>query len=125
MTDVNTVVDRYVAFWNESDAARRDALVADVFAPDAQYAGPLVEGAGLDGIAMLATRLKEHLSDFRFNRTSDVDAHHDVVRYGWELVPAGGGEVFAAGVDFCRVVDGKMQSVSAFLDVGPQGVGEH
>lgn len=126
MIDVVPVVGTYFAFWNEPDEARRRTLVAETFAADARYVGPLVEGDGHEGIAAMATQMKGHLADYQFTRTSEVDAHHDVLRYRWEIVLAGGGELLAAGIDFCRLdAEGRIQSVSAFLDVAPAGVGDH
>ena len=55
---------------------------------------------------------------FRFRRRGDLDAHHDCVRFSWELGPEGGA-LLAAGVDFGIVIDGHLQSITGFLDFAP------
>ncbi len=37
MTDAAAIADRYIATWNERDAPRRRALLADAWTDDAQY----------------------------------------------------------------------------------------
>ena len=55
MPDVTTLVDTYIALWNESDPARRRYLVAQTFTSYGEYLDPLMRGEGIDGIdAMVA-----------------------------------------------------------------------
>jgi hypothetical protein len=50
----------------------------------------------------------------------EVDAHHNVMRFSWELVPAGGGESVAIGFDVAEVRDdGRIAGVTGFLDKAP------
>ena len=46
MTDVTTVIDDYIAIWNEGDAERRRQLVARTWSEDASYVDPLMSGEG-------------------------------------------------------------------------------
>lgn len=121
MNDITATIDRYFALWTEPDATRRRDLIAETFAENATYTGPLLDGAGHDGIAQLATRLNENLRGHRFVRTSEIDSHHDAVRYAWKIIPLDGGDPFAAGVDI-GVLDehGRLKSVTAFIDVFPE-----
>jgi hypothetical protein len=49
-----------------------------------------------------------------------VDAHHNVVRFAWELVPASGGESVAVGFDVAETDDeGRISRVVGFLDKAP------
>ena len=124
--DITTTIDAYMAFWNEPDAERRGPLLAQAFSEDARYQGPLLEATGRDGIAALASQLREHLGDHRFERTGQIDAHHDVVRYAWQIVPVSGEPHFAAGVDIGTLdASGRLKSVTAFLDVAPEGLANH
>ena len=53
-------------------------------------------------------------------RADGVDAHHNVARFGWELVPAGGGESIVEGFDVAVTADdGRIGSVLGFLDKAP------
>jgi hypothetical protein len=49
MADVATLVDNYIATWNERDSGRRRALIAETFAEDADYRDPLMNGEGQEG----------------------------------------------------------------------------
>jgi hypothetical protein len=40
MTDINTSIDRYIAIWNETDAKRRQDLIAQTWTEDATYVDP-------------------------------------------------------------------------------------
>ena len=46
MAEIATVVDNYIAAWNESDQERRRSLVSETFTEDARYLDPLVAGEG-------------------------------------------------------------------------------
>ena len=47
MTDPNTLVTRYLAPWNETDPARRAALLAAAWRSDGRYVDPLMRAEGL------------------------------------------------------------------------------
>jgi hypothetical protein len=80
----------------------------------------MVEGQGRDGIARMIEAVQKQFAGLRFRRTSDVDMHHDRVRFSWELAPEGGSAV-AGGVDFGMVRDGLLESVTGFIDFAPAG----
>ncbi len=118
MTDVDSMIDRYIAIWNERDANLRLELISDTWSEDASYLDPLMGGEGHGGINAMVAGIQTQFPGYRFRRTSDVDAHHDRVRFGWELGPEGG-PAFAGGVDFAVVVDGRLRSITGFLDFAP------
>lgn len=118
MTDVDLMVDRYIAIWNERDANLRLELISDTWSEDASYLDPLMGGEGHGGINAMVAGIQTQFPGYRFRRTSDVDAHHDRVRFGWELGPEGG-PAFAGGVDFGVMVDGHLRSITGFLDFAP------
>ena len=41
MTDAAEIADRYIALWNETDPARRHALLAECWSEAAAYVDPL------------------------------------------------------------------------------------
>jgi hypothetical protein len=115
MTDITTIVDGYIAAWNETDADRRRALVADAFTDDASYVDPLMTGDGTDGIAAMIGGAQQQFPGHRFELSAGPDAHHDRVRFAWTLV--GDGAQVAAGVDFATLAgDGRLQAVTGFLE---------
>jgi hypothetical protein len=124
--DKQTTIDRYLTYWNEPDANRRAAMIADIYAPDARQTGPFVDVSGYASIRGFADALLGHLEGHRFLQSGDVDVHHDVMRLPWTLVAPGGARVFARGTDFGTFdEDGRLRSISTFLDLFPEGVDRH
>jgi hypothetical protein len=116
MTDITTIVDGYIAAWNETDADRRRELVADAFADDASYVDPLMTGDGTDGITAMIGAAQQQFPGHRFELSAGPDAHHDRVRFAWQLVGEGGAPV-AGGVDFATLADdGRLRTVTGFLE---------
>lgn len=115
MTDITTTVDRYIAIWNETDADRRRALIAQTWADDASYVDPLMSGDGPDGIDAMIAGAQAQFPGHRFRLSAGPDAHHDVVRFAWELHGVDG--PVASGVDFGTVAeDGRLRAVTGFLE---------
>ena len=115
------LIERYLDAWNETDAAARRTAVADVYADGAQYVDPLADVTGHDQISELIGAVQEQVPGHVF-RLADggVDAHHNIARFSWELVPATGGESLAVGFDVAVLEeDGRIASVLGFLDKAP------
>ena len=116
MTDVATLVDGYIATWNEADGTRRRELVERTFTADATYVDPLVSGAGADGIDAMIAGVQEQYQGHRFKLAAGPDAHNDRVRFSWHLVDDRGAPV-ALGIDFGELApDGRLRSVTGFLE---------
>jgi hypothetical protein len=120
MTNVTDLIDRYIAMWNETDARRRRDLIARVWSENASYLDPLMQGEGHSGIDAMVGGVQQRFPGHRFRRTSDVDAHHDRVRFGWELAPDQG-PALVSGVDFGVVAGDRLQTITGFLDQAPAG----
>lgn len=113
------VVERYFAAWNEIDAERRRALIAQTWADNASYLDPLMQGQGHAGIDAMIAAVQERFVGHQFHQTGAVDAHHDRLRFSWELAPERGAAV-VAGTDFGVVAaDGRLQTITGFLDQVP------
>ena len=116
MTDVATLVDGYIASWNETDPQRRRGLVASAWTDDATYLDPLRSGEGQDGIDAMIAGVQQQFPGHRFELAAGPDAHHDRVRFSWHLVADGGGAV-ATGHDFGELAeDGRLRAVTGFLE---------
>ncbi len=122
MTDINLteLVDRYIAMWNETDGGRRRALIARVWTEGASYLDPAMRGDGRSGIDAMVEGVQQRFPDHRFRRTSEVDAHHDRLRFCWELAPASG-PALIKGTDIGIVDAGRLAAVTGFFDQMPQG----
>src|SRR6516164_3868718 len=116
MSNLTELIDRYIAMWNETDAERRRALIARTWTEDATYLDPVLQGEGQAGIDAMVRGVHERFPGHRFRRTSDLDTHHDRVRFTWELAPDGGPAV-VKGIDFAVVAaDQRLQAVTGFFD---------
>jgi len=125
MTDVDTVntvdktVDRYLEAYGEPDAARRLALIEEVWAADGRLVDPPLDAAGHQGISEMAATVQGHFPGHRFRRASAVDAHHDMARYMWDLV-APDGTVALSGMDLAQLDStGRLQRVTGFFGPVP------
>ncbi|MDI2130021.1 nuclear transport factor 2 family protein [Yinghuangia seranimata] len=119
--DFTAIVDRYLAAWNETDPAKRRALVEEVFDADATYTDPLAEVGGHDGIDTVIGAVQGQFGGLVFSLAGAVDGHHNIVRFTWNLGPAGG-EALAVGFDVAVLDDnGKVTQVQGFLDKVPAG----
>lgn len=119
MNDVNNLVDRYIAIWNETDAGQRQALIARTWTADARYVDPLMQSDGHAGLDAMIESVQQRFPDFRFSLLGKPDAHADRLRFSWALGPQGGDAVIK-GTDFATVSkDGRLHSVTGFLDQVP------
>ncbi len=119
MSEHDRLIDTYIACWNEADAARRAGLAAEAFAKGATYTDPLMEGSGADGIAAMIGAAQAHFPGHRFSRRGGVDAHHNLLRFAWELAAEGQAPV-AAGTDMAELTaDGRFARVIGFIDLAP------
>jgi SnoaL-like domain len=116
---MNDLVDRYLSSWNETDPARRQKLVGELWAPDGSYTDPLAEVRGRDAVDALIAAVQAQFPGFVFTLAGPVDAHHQQVRFRWGLGPEGA-EPVVIGFDVAVTDgDGQIASVYGFLDQVP------
>jgi hypothetical protein len=114
-------VEAYVATWNETDAARRQAGIVRAWNAAGRYRDPLMASDGHAGIDAMLAGVQARFPGFVLKRTSKVDSHNDHVRFAWSLGPDAGPAV-VEGVDFCTLApDGRLASVVGFIDKMPTG----
>lgn len=115
MHDVTATVDGHLSAYTEPDRARRDELIARVWAADGRLIDPPLAGHGHDEISAMAEALLAQFAGHTFRRVSGVDVHHDQLRYAWELVGPDGA-VAVAGVDIGELADdGRLRRVVGFF----------
>jgi hypothetical protein len=111
-----TIIDTYIDSWNETDADARAALIDKAWVADgARYRDPLLEADGLAGLNDMIATVQTHYPDHVMSRTSGVEVHHDLARFGWALT-APDGNVFVAGFDVAQLADdGRIVSIAGFM----------
>jgi hypothetical protein len=118
--DHTTTVDAYFDLLNETDPDVRARLVADVWTEDGAFFDPLHEATGHEALVELIAGLQAQFPGQRFARTSGIDSHHGVVRFGWEL-RAGDGTTTVAGLDVGIVApDGRLTRLAGFFGPLPE-----
>jgi hypothetical protein len=114
-TDLTATVDAYLACLSETDPPRRRRLIEQAWRPDGRFVDPLYEAEGHDALDDLAAGVIDHYPGHGFHRTSDLDAHHDLVRFTWEM-KGPDGAVVVTGSDVGRLApDGRLQEVIGFF----------
>ena len=87
---VTDLIDRYCAVWNELDSARRSRLLAEIWADAATYTDPTIHARNGDELLAHIERVQARRPGSRVVRTTAVDVHHGVARFGWHVVQADG-----------------------------------
>lgn len=119
MSAMNKLVERYIATWNEKDPVALRAAVTELWTEDGVYIDPLAEAEGTDAITAVIGAVQAQFPDFTFRLGPNVDAHHNLARFTWELGPAGG-EAVVIGFDVVvGTDDGRLDRVHGFLDKVP------
>jgi hypothetical protein len=120
MADAKEIVDTYLAMWNETDPARRAALIANAWTGDGHYVDPALEASGHEALGDMVAGVHTRFPGHRFRRVSGVDVHHDQLRFGWELA-APDGAVVVAGLDVGGLApDGRLRRITGFFGELPK-----
>lgn len=118
MTDAARIAERYIAVWNEADPVRRNALLDENWSEDATYIDPLMRGNGREQIGELIGGVHQRFPGFRFSLDGRVDGYGDRIRFTWRLGPQSEPDMIK-GTDFAVIEDGRLKSVTGFLDKVP------
>jgi hypothetical protein len=113
--DITATIDTWLAAYTDADVERRTRAIAEVWNPEGQLLDPPLDGAGREAIGQLVDVVLSHFPGHTFRRTTAVDAHHDVARYGWELLGPDG-TVTMTGLDVVTVDGaGRLLRVAGFF----------
>ncbi|WP_329206391.1 nuclear transport factor 2 family protein [Streptomyces sp. NBC_00683] len=118
--DFSEFARRYVAMWNEPDAALRHATVDALFASGGSHYTPTREFHGHHALRSRVTEGYEQWVEpgtHVFRLVPGADGHHGTVRFNWEMVETGSGRTAAVGFDFVVLdEDGLIISDHQFVD---------
>jgi hypothetical protein len=120
MTDHTTIARRYIDLWNERTPSRRREILSEHWASDAKYVDPLMSGDGRDGVDALISGVQQRFPDFKFTLIGEPNGFGDHVRFSWGLGPEGADSPIK-GTDFALLKDGRIRSITGFLDQVPPG----
>jgi len=108
-------VDRYIEAWNEPELEQRQQLLCQVMTDDCIYADPRHASEDRQGLAEYIDTVLRALPGREVVRTTNVDVHGRVCRFGWQLVKADGTRG-AESIDFAEFTkDGRLRRVYGFF----------
>ena len=105
MLDAQALADRYVAAWNEPDAARRSSALAALRAPDAPGHGWASGYSARTSLTPAAPGKPAGREGVRYRAAPTARLRGDVVTFRWEMVLADSETVLASGLEFLIVDD--------------------
>jgi len=135
--DAQELVSRYVAVWNQPDAELRRKAIRALWAEDGAhilqpsqeirkaatglgFTSTVLEARGHDALEVRVTRAYEEFvapGEFTFRPRDNADRLHDVVKFNWEMVPSGGGDVAGAGLEILILdEDGRIKADYQFIE---------
>jgi hypothetical protein len=121
----NKVFEDYARFWNTAEPAERSRVAAAVFAEDVDYHSAVGVLAGAQALGEFRDEFIQHVGEATLVHLGEPDRLTDRARLRWEIVLADGTS-FAAGTDVLVLAeDGRIASVTAFLDRAPEGFADH
>ncbi|MEZ0168194.1 nuclear transport factor 2 family protein [Microvirga sp. TS319] len=118
MTDAAAIATRYISLWNESDSQCRKARLTELWSENGTYLDPLMQGHGHDQILDLIEGVHRQFPGFRFALVGQPDGYGNQVRFSWQLGPEGGDGPIK-GTDFATLENGRLATVTGFLDQVP------
>jgi hypothetical protein len=103
MLNAQALADRYVAAWNEPDAARRSSAIAALWAPDAL--GGHRSAGGYPALTKLSPAMPGRHDTVHYRAAPTARLRGDVVTFRWEMLLGGSETVLASGLEFLIVDD--------------------
>jgi hypothetical protein len=103
MLDAQALADRYVAAWNEPDAAKGSSAIAALWAPDALGHNGGRGYAPLTRLTLAAPAKNASQEGIRFRAAPSARQRRDVVTFRWEMLLAESETVLASGLEFLIV----------------------
>jgi hypothetical protein len=136
MKDMIDIAERYLAIWNEPDADVRRRMLGELWAEDAvqileppQEARAAAERLDMSGsfesrghgeLERRVTSAHEEFiapGGYDFIGPKDLARLQNVVKFRWEMVPKGGGEVAGAGLEILILGnDGRIRLDYQFIE---------
>ena len=119
---MENLIDRYTAIWNEPNADARRATVAALWTPEGATLHRLIEARGYEALeARVAGAYEKWVRDggYVFRPRGNAVAHHDVVKFNWEMGPPSGDEIVSVGLEYCLLeTDGRIRCAYQFIVPG-------
>ena len=97
MSNINEIVVRYVAAWNERHPKRRRDLIAKTWHEDGTYRDAHRHGEGHDAIDAMIDAAQRQFPGYRIALKSGIEAHSGYARFSWAAGGAPDAPLYLAG----------------------------
>ena len=118
-TDLDPLLERYVAQWHEPDPAARRRLIEEIWTPDGANFTASFDVRGRDALEarVRATYEKWVRNGGCVFRPRRADCHHGAVRFMWDMASRKEGRVVSVGVEFLLLAaDGRIREDYQFIE---------
>jgi len=116
---MSDLIDHYLACWNATDPEQRWELLQQHWSDDCRYVDPLADVQGRAALDATIGAVQQQFPGFVFTPAGPIDAHHDVARFTWGLGPEGAEPIFIGFDVVTTGADGRIRTVTGFLDRVP------
>ena len=113
-TDIVSLIEEYIAAWNEPDPGVRLDLLETVWQDEGTYTDPVSHAANRAGLDAIIDGFLGDNPGAKLILNDTIDQHHGYIRFGWIIRAANSAEI--PGMDFGEVSsDGKLVKVVRFF----------
>jgi hypothetical protein len=118
MTDstLERLVEDYCAAWNAPDPATSHKLLDGCWAAQGSYTDPTVHLVGKGELVAHIFKVLSRRPGSRIVLASNIDAHHDVLRFSWKRVNQDR-SVVVEGIDVAVIEGGRIVRMVGFFGV--------
>lgn len=114
-SSLTTLVDAYCNVWCETDPDKRRKQLTSIFATNGTYLDQTIHITGCDALLTHISKIHTLYPGSKIVRTSNIQEHHNCVRFAWRLIQADGTKL-PEGIDFVDITnDAKIQRVVGFF----------
>jgi hypothetical protein len=112
---IEETISEYSAAWSQPDPTTRLDLLRRTVVGDAPYCDPGARCQGIEALSDVIAGVQEQFPGAVLVRTSEVDRHHDCIRFTWRFLDPAGATLLE-GIDVCTVAeDGRIASFTVFF----------
>jgi hypothetical protein len=115
----------YWRAWNETDLSKIPDHLSHAVTDDVEWADPRDFFVGADALVAAITALRTSKPGYRFVIASEIDHHHERLRYRWDMISRG--RTLMEGLDIVTLDPDRelIRRIDGFFgDPTPIGVGE-
>jgi len=116
VSDRRAIIAAYTDAWNAPDDQASAAKLMGVWRAESIYTDPTVSVTGIEALVRHIAGVRTRRPNTRIVLTSEIDAHHDVLRFSWQRVNADN-SVVIGGIDIAIIEDDRILRMIGFFNI--------